>query len=230
MSESFTAELWSGIGDIYDAILAHPFLRGLADGSLSEDAFAFYVIQDSLYLRRYASALAAVASRAPGPRPAAMFARHSADAVATERELHSALLPELGISPGAIDAAEPAPVNLAYTSYMLSVIHGGSYAEGVAAVLPCYWIYAEAGSELIRRGSPDPRYQRWIDTYGGEEFAAIAGEVLAETDAIGPIISVSERDAARRHFRVASRYELMFWDAGYEQESWPVPLSTDSVM
>lgn len=230
MAESFTAELWSGITDIYDAILAHPFIGGLTDGSLSTGAFAYYVVQDSLYLRRYARALAAVASRAPSARSAAMFARHSADAVATELELHSALLPELGISPDVIEAAEPAPVNLAYTSYMLSVIHGGSYAEGVAAVLPCYWIYAEVGSELVRQGSPDPRFQRWIDTYGGQEFRTVVREVLAETDAIGPMLSGLERDAVRRHFRIASRYELMFWDAGYEQESWPLPLRTDSVM
>lgn len=229
MADSFTAELWSGITDIYDAILAHPFIGGLTDGTLSEDAFAFYVIQDSLYLRRYARALAAVASRAPTQGAAAMFSRHSAD-VAAELELHSTLLPELGISLETLDATEPAPVNLAYTSYMLSVIHSGSYAEGVAAVLPCYWIYAEVGSELLLRGSPDPRYQRWIETYGGEEFRAVVAEVLAETDTIGPLISASERDAARRHFRVASRYELMFWDAGYEQESWPLPLSADSQM
>lgn len=33
------------------AILAHPFLAGLADGSLEEQAFKHYVVQDSLYLR-----------------------------------------------------------------------------------------------------------------------------------------------------------------------------------
>ena len=225
MAESFSEELWSGIADIYDAILAHPFIGGLTDGTLSRDAFAFYVVQDALYLRRYAASLAAVASRAPSASAAAMFARHSADAVATELELHSALLPELGISPAVIDATEPAPVNLAYTSYVLSVIHGGSYAEGVGAVLPCYWIYGEVGKELVRRGSSNPVYQRWIDTYGGEEFAAVVRDVLAETDAIGPLLSEAERDTVRRHFRVASRYELMFWDAGYRQESWPVPLS-----
>jgi thiaminase/transcriptional activator TenA len=222
MAESFTTELWSGITDIYDAILAHPFIGGLTDGTLRPEAFAFYVVQDALYLRRYATALAAVASRAPGPDPAAMFARHSANAVATERELHSSLLAELEISPDTIDAAEPAPVNLAYTSYMLAAIRGGSYAEGVGAVLPCYWIYAEVGKELIRRGSPDPRYQRWIATYGGDEFAAVVGDVLAEADAIGALLSPSERSVVRRHFRVASRYEWMFWDMAYREESWPV--------
>lgn len=222
MAETFSAELWSGITDIYDAILAHPFITRLTDGTLPTDAFAFYVVQDALYLRQYAAALAAVASRAPNARAAAMFARHSADAVATELELHSTLLPQLGISADVIDAAEPAPANLAYTSYVLAAIRGGSYAEGLGAVLPCYWIYGEVGRELLRRGSPDPRYQRWIDTYGGEEFAAVVRDVLAETDALGPLLSASERDAVRRHFRVASRYEWMFWDMGYRQETWPV--------
>jgi thiaminase/transcriptional activator TenA len=222
MADSLTAELWSGITDIYDAILAHPFITGLTDGTLPADAFAFYVVQDALYLRKYSAALAAVASRAPRPDARAMFARHSVDAIAAERELHSVLLPEFGISPAAIEAAEPAPVTLAYTSYVLSVIHSAGYAEGVAAVLPCYWIYAEVGRELLRRGSPDPRYQRWIDTYGGDEFAAVVRDVLAETDAIGPLLSAAERDAVRRHFRVTSRYELLFWDAGYRKESWPV--------
>ena len=222
MSESFSAELWSGIPDIYGAILAHPFIAGLTDGTLPEDAFAFYVMQDALYLRKYAAALAAVASRAPDPRAAAMFARHSADAVAAELELHGALLPELGISAEDLAGAEPAPVNLAYTSYLLSVIHAGSYAEGVGAVLPCYWIYWEVGKELMRRGSPDARYQRWIDAYGGTEFGAVVRDVLAETDSIGSLLSGRERAAVRRHFRASSRYEWMFWDMGYRQESWPV--------
>ncbi|HWG00490.1 MAG TPA: thiaminase II [Trebonia sp.] len=222
MSDSFTAELWSGITDIYDSILAHPFLTGLTDGTLPPAAFAFYVVQDALYLRQYAAALAAVASRAPEPAAAAMFARHSAQAIATELELHTALLPELGITDDAVAAARPAPANLAYTSYLLAAIRGGSYAEGVGAVLPCYWIYREVGKELIRRGSPDPRYQRWIDTYGGEEFGVVVEDVLAEADAIGPFLSAAERERVRHHFYATSRYEWMFWDMGYRQESWPV--------
>ena len=76
--------------------------------------------------------------------------------------------------------------------------------------------------ELIRRGSPDPRFQRWIDTYGGEEFGAVVQDVLAEADAMAPFLSNAERARVHRHFRVTSRYEWMFWDMGYRQESWPV--------
>jgi thiaminase/transcriptional activator TenA len=222
MSDPFTDELWHGIGDIYRAILAHPFLTGLTDGSLPQSAFAFYVVQDALYLRRYAEALAAVASRAPVTAEAEMFARHAAGIVTVERMLHDSLLADLGIDPASVGAAEPAPTTLAYTSYLLATIRGGSYAEGVGAVLPCYWIYWEVGKELLRRGSPDPRYQRWIDTYGGEEFGDDVREVLAVTDGLGPGLAPSERGRVHQHFRATSRYEWMFWDMAYRAESWPL--------
>jgi thiaminase/transcriptional activator TenA len=222
VTDSFTGELWSGITGTYDAILAHPFVAGLADGSLPPASFAFYVVQDALYLRDYARALAAVASRAADAAGAEMFARHAAGAISVERQLHQSLLADLGIDPAAAAAADPAPTTLAYTSYLLATARGGSYAEGVAAVLPCYWIYREVGRELQRRGSPDPRYQRWIDTYGGAQFDADVREVLAVADQLGPGLGAAERARAHRHFRDTSRYEWMFWDMGYRQEAWPV--------
>lgn len=218
----FTSGLWDSISDIFSAILAHPFIKGLTDGTLPAESFAFFVVQDALYLKQYASALAAVASRAPKPAAMRMFARHAADAITVEQELHGTLLPQLGISRTDVAAAEPAPTNLAYTSYLLATIRGGTYAEGIGAVLPCYWIYWEVGKQLVRQGSPDPRYQRWIDTYGGDEFGAVAREVIAEADAVGTSLSESEHILVSRHFRTTSRYEWMFWDMGHRQESWPV--------
>ena len=222
MSDSFSGELWQGIAGIYDAILIHPFLTGLTDGSLPGESFAFYVVQDALYLRRYAQALATVASRARDPAATEMFARHAAGAISVEQQLHRSLLADLGIDPALAAEAEPAPANLAYTSYLLAAAGFGSYAEGVGAVLPCYWIYWEVGKELLRRGSPDRRYQRWIDTYGGEEFGDTVREVLAVTDDLGPALAPAEHDRVHRHFRTTSRYEWMFWDMGYRMETWPV--------
>jgi thiaminase (transcriptional activator TenA) len=221
MSDRFTDQLWQGIDGIYSAILVHPFLTGLTDGTLPPDTFAFYVVQDLLYLKGYAEALAAVASRAPDTAGTEMFARHAAG-VAIEAKLHDSLLADLGLDPASVNVAEPAPTTLAYTSYLLASARGGSYAEGVAAVLPCYWIYWEVGKELLRRGSPDPRYQRWIDTYGGEEFADVVREVLAATDELGPILAPPERARVHKIFHATSRYEWMFWDMGYRKESWPV--------
>ena len=222
MSGSFSGELWDGVSDIYAAIVAHPFLAGMTDGSLPADAFIFYVIQDALYLRRYTQALAAVATRAPDAEQTEMFARHAAGIVAVEMSLHEALLTDMGIDPAAVDAAEEAPTTLAYNSYLLASTQGGSYAEGVGTVLPCYWIYGEVGKLLLRRGSPNPRYQRWIDTYGGEEFDTEVREVIAVIDKLGPEQSPAEQQRVRRQFRTTSRYEWMFWDMAYRMEAWPI--------
>ena len=221
MTQSFSGELWGDITGVYNAILAHPFVTGMADGSLPRESFEFYVIQDALYLRKYAQALAAVASRAADPAETEMFARHAAGVVAVEMGLHESLLADLDIDPALAAAAEEAPTTLAYTSYLLAAC-GGSYAEGVGAVLPCYWIYWEVGKHLLERGSPDPRYRRWIDTYGAEEFGDEAREVIAVADRLGDEVAATERDRIRRHFRATSRYEWMFWDMGFRRETWPV--------
>jgi thiaminase (transcriptional activator TenA) len=219
---TLTEDLWDSIAPIYDQILDHPFVRGLTDGSLAPSAFAFYLRQDALYLSHYARALAILAGRAPTSEDTLMFARHAAGALEVERTLHESLLPELDIEPGSLAGAEFAPTNLAYTSYLLAAVHGGSYAEGVAAVLPCYWIYWEVGKELVKHGSPDSRYQRWIDTYGGEQFGLVVQEVLNASDELANDLTGHERDRLFLRFGTTARYEWMFWDMGYREEWWPI--------
>jgi thiaminase (transcriptional activator TenA) len=224
-STAFTATLWEDIQGVYAAILEHPFLLGLTDGGLDEDAFAFYVIQDAHYLRDYARALALVGAKAPRETDIAMFARHAAGAIEVERALHEGLFRELGVSAEAAAKTPVAPTTRAYTSYLLATAYGGSFAEGLGAVLPCYWIYWEVGKALLQRGSPNPRYQRWIDTYGGGEFAAIVRQVLALADRVGAELSETEAERVREHFLTTSRYEWLFWDMGYRREDWPSALS-----
>ncbi|HEY0813808.1 MAG TPA: thiaminase II [Pseudonocardia sp.] len=214
--------LWADVESIYAAILDHPFITGLTDGSLPRAAFRHYIVQDAHYLRGYARALAACAAKAPDENATVMFAEHAAGAIAAERGLHAALMAELGGS-AAQAAAEPVgPTTRAYISYLMATVLGGSYAEALGAVLPCYWIYARVGDELLARSSPDPLYARWIAMYGGEAFQAVVDDVLAETDRVGATLSATELSRVREHFTTTSRYEWMFWNAGWDREAWPV--------
>ena len=217
-----TQRLWDSITGVYGQILAHPFLAGLADGSLDQERFRFYVVQDALYLRDYARALSVCGARAPTEDDVAMFNQHAAGAIAVERELHGSFLADFGLTPAEVEATPMAPTNQAYTSYLLASVYAGSFAEAVAAVLPCYWIYAEVGGQLVERGSPDPLYRRWIDTYGGEEFAAVVGAVRDLTDRVGAGLGDAELARVHQRFVTTSRYEWMFWDAAWRQERWPV--------
>jgi thiaminase/transcriptional activator TenA len=214
--------LWEGASDIYAAILEHPFIEGLTSGSLDQERFVYYLAQDAAYLRDYARALSVVAAKAPTHADTAMLSSHAADTADVELTLHESLLPALDIDPDAINAIPVSPTTRAYTSYLLAVTHNGTFAEGLATVLPCFWIYQRVGSELQDKGSSDKRYQRWIDTYGGDDYAVTVDEVLDLADRVGAELPGGEAWRTREHFRTTARYEWMFWDAAWRQEVWPV--------
>jgi thiaminase (transcriptional activator TenA) len=220
--KSWSTRLWQEAEPTVAAILDHPFLTGLTDGNLDAQTFAQYVAQDAHYLRDYARALSIVAAKAPSLADTALFARHAAEVFDVELALHAQLLPELGLDPTALDQVPVTPITRAYTSYLLATAYSGSFADGLAAVLPCYWIYAEVGAELRERGSIDHRYQRWIDSYGADEFANTVAEVLQLADRTGRTLGPIEEPVARAHFATTARYEWMFFDGAYRRDDWPI--------
>jgi thiaminase (transcriptional activator TenA) len=220
--ERWSLRLWEEIESTFDAILAHPFISGLIDGTLDSKVFGHYVAQDVHFLRDYSRALAVIATKAPTLADTAMFARHSAAVYDDELALHETLLPALGMKLETVAEVPVAQTTLAYTSYLLATAYSGSFADGVAAILPCYWIYARLGERLLASGSADARYQRWIDSYGGDDFANTVAEVLALTDRVGPTLTPADEAAARAHFANTARYEWMFFDAAYLRETWPL--------
>jgi thiaminase (transcriptional activator TenA) len=222
MTDNLPDKLWREIEGIYKQILEHPFLRGLTDGSLDQKSFRFYVVQDALYLREYARSLAICAAKAPDDESIQMFAEHAAGAIAVERELHNSFFEDFGLSVEEVRTTQMAPTTLAYTSYLLAAASFGSFPEALGAVLPCYWIYWEVGKSLIENGSPNSLYQRWIDTYGGEEFAETVRAVLQLTEHVGKGLNPHEEARMMDHFVTTARYEWMFWDGSWRREQWPV--------
>ena len=137
MTQTWTASLWGEGSATYRAILEHPFLSELTSGTLPPEKFGYYLAQDAHYLRDFARALAVVGSKAPTHAVAGMFARHAAATVDVELALHDSLLPELGLDPAGLEIIPVSPTTLGYTSYLLATAHGDSFADGLAAVLPC---------------------------------------------------------------------------------------------
>ena len=59
------------------------------------------------------------------------------------------------------------------------------HLAGVAAILPCYWVYQHVGQRLKQQGSPNAHYQAWIDLYGGDEFDKAVEQVEGSYRAAG---------------------------------------------
>ncbi|MDT7861368.1 MAG: thiaminase II [Saccharolobus sp.] len=209
-------KLWGSIVDVYNSILKHPFILELVEGTLNREKFKYYIVQDYLYLREFSKALAVLSAKAENEDQALLFATHVQDVIKVEKALHNFYIKEFNIN---IEDYEINPTNLAYTSYLIAVTYTRPFHEGISAVLPCYWIYMEVGKELLKRGSKDQYYQKWIETYGGEEYEKGVRNVINIVNNLN--VTEEEFNRMRVHFRTASVYEYMFWDAAYRFERFP---------
>lgn len=221
---AFAASLCDSIRpDLLPAILRHPFLRGLTDGTLPEACFRYYVVQDALYLHDFARGLARLAARAPDDDALLLLADHARNTVLVERALHAGFLAGWGLAAADVRATPPAPATLLYTQHLRVHAAESPWLVALAAFLPCYWIYAEVGTVLAEASSPHPLYRRWIETYAGDAFQTVARDVLATADrAAGAGFTDGDCAAALAAFRHSSRCEWMFWDAAWHRQPWPV--------
>ncbi|MEU6765692.1 thiaminase II [Streptomyces sp. NPDC046853] len=216
MTTTFCDELWTDTADIRAGIDKLPFVTGLGDGTLDREKFVYYLAQDALYLRGYARALAGAAAKADRPQDIAFFAKSAHDAVVVESSLHQSNVVD-------VDAWAPSPTCTGYTSYLLSVAHTQGYPELAAAVLPCFWIYAEVGRGLLEQAgdlAAHP-YGDWIATYADEEFEAATEHARQIVNRLADQADPATRARMRTAFTTASTWEWMFWDAAWRVESWP---------
>lgn len=222
----FTDLVWDRTKDLRVAIDDLEFLRRLGDGTLPLEVFRTYIEQDSLYLTGYSKALALLAAKAPDPATAAFWAGSSANAAAVESAMHDELLSG-GVLPAQEGVAEHSQTCLAYVSYLIAAAATESYAVAAAAVLPCFWIYAEVGRGLagsaaqVVAADPAHPYARWVTTYGAEEFQASAATARELVDEAAAVVGEREREAMAEAFVLATRYELMFWDTALHPQPWP---------
>jgi thiaminase (transcriptional activator TenA) len=218
----FTELLWNSIEDIYNKILGHPFIRGLTDGSLDEEAFRFYVIQDALYLRDYARGLVLLGARAPEDQWFMMFVEHARDVTVVERALHESFFKDWQLSDQEVYSTPMAPTNLFYTSYLLKTAYDRPFAETLGCFLPCYWIYGEVGKELEKRGSSKELFRRWIQTYSSEKYASIVRKVLEVMNQVAQELKDGDLELIRKHFIMTSKMEYLFWEMGFQKETWGI--------
>ena len=218
----FSERAWKVTERLRRAMMELPFTVELADGTLSRERFQFYLVQDARYLAGFGRALALAATRAPAEEDMAFFAGAVRESVVVERELHARYLRRFGVSAEEVGRTETSPTCLAYTSYLLAVAQAGTYAELIAALLPCFWIYHEVGTQILdRQGAGDNPYREWIDTYADEEFGAAVATCRATVDRAAEAGTAHERSRMLAAFVRATEYEWMFWDSAYRMESWP---------
>lgn len=221
---TFSEELKKEGEGIWREIQAHPFVRGIGDGSLPQEAFRFYMCQDYVFLVEYGRVLALAVSKGGGLNTMGKFAGLLDATLNQEMELHRAYAARFGITDADLEAVELAPTARAYTRHLLEVAYSDGLAEIAAGLMPCQWGYAEIGSRLAREGdvSEANPYAEWIHTYASEDFQSLAAWLCGLVDRLAEDLGPSSKQGLKRIFVTSSRYEYLFWDMAYRQETWPV--------
>lgn len=219
---SFSDAAWQRTTKLRQAIHALPFNTELADGSLSQQRFQGYVIQDALYLGQYSRVLAMAGVKGPDGATLHAFAQSALEAVAVEQALHARYLQEFGIDPARLAQAEPSPDCLGYTSFLLATAYHDPWEVLVAALLPCFWVYWDVGSAIAQRAAATNPYRAWIDTYADAGFGDAVRTVIGTTDRAASGASAATVAHMMTAFIRSTQYEWLFWDSAYQQRGWPI--------
>ena len=223
MAKKFSVQLRSRSGSIWRAIDNHPFLRELHAGTLPMDRFTYFILQDYVYLLDFAQVLCYGGAKSPDLETLELFCRHALGAVEVERSFHASFGRSLGFTRERLDSVSKSPVTQAYIDHLQAVARGGSLAELVAAVLPCYWIYGEVGRRLYRNRPAKPKiYREWIETYASEQFWRPVREQIDLVNRLAGAAGREEKTRMMQNFILSSRYEFSFWQQAYRMEQWPV--------
>jgi thiaminase (transcriptional activator TenA) len=206
---SLSQHLWREAQETARRCLDHPFVQGLADGTLPREQYRTFIGQDAFFLDVFARGYAYCAATAPDRTGLDAF-RHLLNGVFEELKLHESAAAALEID---LDSIEPIPSTLAYTDFLRECIDSNAGpALTVASMTPCMRLYAYLGQELAR-GPVAETYRGWVDAYASSEMEDLARTIETLLDRYGDPAGEAER--ARYHR--AMELEYAFFDGAWRE-------------
>jgi thiaminase/transcriptional activator TenA len=201
----------------WDSYCWHPFVQGLAEGTLPLAAFRRYLVQDWLFLTHFARAKALAIVKAESLE-AMRGKAASLNGLLAEMHLHLTYCAEWDLSEADVLATREAPETVAYTRWVLDRGMAGDILDLEVALAPCTIGYGEIAQRIeahpgrLRDGNP---YESWIATYAAPSYQAMARGAAERLDRLG----VSHGGEARfamlsATFTEAARLEADFWQMG----------------
>jgi thiaminase/transcriptional activator TenA len=202
-------ECWEEAQSLARATLAHPFVQGIATGTLPRQRFAHYVGQDAFFLDAFARAYALALAKSPDREGVATF-KTLLDGAFNELQLHQGFAAKWGIDL----APTPSAATRAYVDFLLSVAALEPVGHICAAMAPCMRLYAFLGQELKPRQNPASPYREWVETYSSPDFQRLAEQLEGLLDRYG-----GDVDRLREHYHRAMTLEYRFFDAAWREDA-----------
>ena len=200
---------------IWESCLETEFLKGVADGTLSEACFKGYIVDDSLYLREYSKVFAWGMIHSQDMAEIRNYYSLLSFVNESEDATRRYYLRRYDITDEEIQPLPLRPENRAYVDCMLTAAReGAGAAECMMACLPCMLSYAWIFGEVIRRFPQvrDSPYWPFVRDYAGDRYEAVCRTWSDFTDRACAGLSPERQKACLEIFRACSLHELRFWE------------------
>ncbi|GAX47397.1 thiaminase II [Pseudolactococcus reticulitermitis] len=199
--------------ELWETTYQHPFVQELGQGTLPQEKFKFYLLQDYLYLLDYARLMAYAAINADDESSMCYFTQIQSDILGSELETHRNYMATFDISAEVAAQVEASLFNRAYAANMLATAQSGQLSKIIATVLPCAWTYAEFAQRLLKA------CRVWLEKYASADFAKSAEWLLAKLESLLQDKSEQEHQAIQTIFKSSLEFEYLFWEMSYQMQT-----------
>ena len=204
---ALSSKLWQDHLDLANESLSHPFVQGIADGTLPKETFSYYVGQDAFFLEAFARAYSIAAAKAPTWQSFNVF-HELAAGVLSELKLHQSYAQTWNVD---LAQVTPGSATRQYTDFLLSTAWSQPIGVTAVAMSPCMRLYAYLGQQLAKGGIPEHIYNDWITTYSSDEFEPLATQLEALVDQYA-----EDSELIRSTYRYAMVCERDFFQAAWQ--------------
>jgi thiaminase len=211
----FTEHLVESNRDLWMAMAAHPFVLGLADGTLPDGALQAWVQQDRVFVVEERRVVAALRAHGLPSRLDNLLADLDRGLV-LEAEAFTQTAAEHRFAA----EVEPWPVCLGYMSYLRCAAYDG-VLEGLTALYAAERAYLDTWTAVATLSPADSAHHTWIQNWSGEAFRAFVADLGGELDELAGSPSPAMDERLGSVFTGAARFELAFWEMCWSGQAWP---------
>lgn len=217
---TFSEDVLTRAQPMMAAIMAHPFVQGIANGKVSDDTLNYYVEQDEHYLKDYLQVTALTLTKTDNADDIARLLE-TAQFVSNESKAHEVML---NITGHHVADWRRSPDTQLYTDHMYTSAYHGTYADALAVLLPCAWSYGVIGCELVAQGANNDTnpLKEWIEIYAPQASDAIDYNAWRFDALERAVANFSDRqkEHVAQTFLKSLEMEWRFWEAAWQQTQW----------
>eukprot|EP00928_Gymnodinium_smaydae_P083300 TRINITY_DN66537_c0_g1_i1.p1 TRINITY_DN66537_c0_g1~~TRINITY_DN66537_c0_g1_i1.p1 ORF type:complete len:242 (-),score=45.07 TRINITY_DN66537_c0_g1_i1:29-754(-) len=215
---SYSQQLFVSNLELANRSLDGRFVRELADGSLASAAFQRYLLQDNLYLSKYARAFARLAATTEYDEEFVWLSNQSVNYLYEHHRSSNRTEADF--------ERQAMPVTVAYTDLFVEAAAAGDRLLEFAVLLPCQHLYDYIFKILADRGVvPSNPYKNFIEQYALPSNHQLTKRLEGYFDrAAAGVLSSSRAERVQHYYSAALEMEARFFDQALHDGAIAEPL------